>query len=176
VTPSVVNHSLRLFAAWQAIANLPAGFDPSYTDSMAVWLKGQGPQFSIGSGQVGTDKVSLEVCEFVDPFGQKTYVAPKPNYSVDRYSAAFSMCRKLNLLKTGCSDGSQCQPCQVSDGACAAPGICGDKTACRGETWYTKASGAEKDKLLQQMKSEIEVLDYLRQLYSVYGNIGAGTN
>lgn len=176
VTPSVVNHSLRLFAAWQAIANLPAGFDPSYTDSMAVWLKGQGPQFTIGSGQVGTDKVSLEVCEFLDPFGQKTYVAPKPNYSVDRYSAAFSMCRKLNLLKTGCADGSQCQPCQVSDGACAAPGICGDKTACRGETWYTKASGAEKDKLLQQMKSEIEVLDYLRQLYSVYGNIGAGTN
>jgi hypothetical protein len=175
VMPSVLNHSLRLFAAWQAIANLPAGFDPSYTDSMAVWLKGHNPQFNVGSGKIGGKDVKVEVCEFEDPFGYKTYVAPKPNYSVDRYSAAYAMCRKLNTLKSGCADGSVCQPCAADSPGCSV-GTCADKTPCRGETWLTKATGVDKEQLQQSMKGEIEVLDYLRSLYDIYGSIGAGTN
>ncbi len=173
VAPSVINHGLRLFAAWQAIANLPAGFDSSYTDAMAVWLKGHGPQFTIGTGKMDGKDVVLDICEFEDPFGKKTYVAARPNYTVNRYSAAFALCKKLNLLKTGCGDGSQCQPCAAGDTACSGQGMCNDKQPCRGEQWWTKAQGAEKETLTQQMKLEIEVLDHLRELYSIYGSIGA---
>jgi hypothetical protein len=48
VEPSITNLSLRLFAGWQAIANLPAGFDPSFTDSMAIWLKGSMHEHAFG--------------------------------------------------------------------------------------------------------------------------------
>lgn len=173
VAPSVINHGLRLFAAWQAIANLPAGFDPSYTDAMAVWIKGHGEQFTLGTGKIDGKDIAQSVCEFEDPFGKKVYVAPRPNYSVSRYSPAFAMCKKLNLLKTGCSDGSQCQPCAAGDKTCTT-GTCMDATPCRGDTWWTKATGADKEAVTQQIKQEIEVLDYLRELYQVYGNIGAG--
>jgi len=174
VAPSVINHGLRMFAAWQAIANLPAGFDSSYSDAMAVWLKGHGPEFKLGTAKLDGKDITLDVCEFEDPFGKKTYIAARPNYSANRYSAAFAMCRKLNTLKTGCQDGSQCQPCAAGDKACSGAGVCADKQPCRGDTWWVKAEGAVKEQLGQQLKSEIEVLDDLRELYSFYGSIGAG--
>ncbi|MSQ81554.1 MAG: hypothetical protein EXR77_01385 [Myxococcales bacterium] len=173
VAPSVINHGLRLFAAWQSIANLPAGFDPSYTDAMAVWIKGHGEQFTLGKAKVDNKEVVIATCEFEDPFGKKTYVAPRPNYSVSRYSPAFTVCKKLNMLKTGCADGSQCQPCNAGDSGCAT-GTCTDSSSCRGDTWWTKAQGADKEMMSQQMKQEIEILDRLRELYALYGSIGSG--
>lgn len=163
VQPSILNHSLRIFAAWQAIANLPAGFDPSYTDAMAVWLKGNGNQYDLSGGQIGSGNVAIEACEFADPFGKKSYVAPRPNYSKVRYSPAYAMCRKLNTWATGCADGSTCQA-----------GKCADATTCSTAPNLQTATGADKDRLIGDMKNEIEVLDYLRQLYAIYGAIGAG--
>ncbi|MFZ4579224.1 MAG: zinc-dependent metalloprotease [Myxococcota bacterium] len=167
VEPSILNHSLRLFAAWQAIANLPAGFDPTFTDSMAIWLKGNGQQYDLGKTIVNGVEVKVDVVEFVDPFGKKTYVAPKPNYDAERYSPTHRMLEKLNLLKTGCADGSVCA---------AAPDtgspICANGSSCATGTWWTKATGAEKEKIANEMKTEIEVIDYFRELFAVYGSIG----
>lgn len=162
VEPSVMTHSLRLFAAWQAIANLPAGFDPSFTDSMAVWFKGNGLQFTIGEPTINGKPTKVEFVEFEDPFGKKTYVAPKPNYSANRYSPTFRMLQRLNLLKSGCEDGSTCTAAQCSSGkACA-------------DMYLTKANGAQKVALQAAMQKEIEIVDYFRQLYATYGNIGVG--
>ena len=160
VAPSIINQSLRLLGAWQAIANLPAGFDPEFTDSMALWLKGNGSQFEIGSTTIGSNGVKIEQVEFDDPFGKKTYVAIKPNYDADRYSPTFRMLQRLNLLKTGCSGGEDC----------GATGVCKTGTQCT-KTWYTKATGAEKDAIGLAIKKEIDTLDLFRMLYDKYGNI-----
>ncbi len=162
VQPSITNLTLRLQAAWQAVANLPAGFDPSYTDSMAVWLKGNGLQYAIGTGQIGGTAAPVQVVEFEDPFGLKTYVAPKPNYDADRYAPTYRMLQRLNSWKTGCKDGLAC-----------GAGSCADGSACATPAWAT-ATGAAQDAIAAQMKSEIEIVDYLRQLYALYGAIGAG--
>lgn len=143
VAPSISNHSLRMFTAWQAIANLPAGFDPSFTDSMAVWLKGSKNEYDFGSAPGGADAFPapvVDVAEFEDPWGQKTYVAPRPNYSTDYFSPTYYMVEKLNTMKA---------------------------------QWQA-ASGAEKIELEAAMKKELEVLDYFRNLYSIYGSIGTG--
>ncbi len=162
VQPSITNLTLRLQAAWQAVANLPAGFDPSYTDSMAVWLKGNGLQYTIGTGQIGGKDATVQLVEFEDPFGKKTYVAPKPNYDADRYSPTYRMLQRLNAWKTGCTDGTAC-----------AGGLCTDGTGCAPQSLAT-TTGAAHDAIAAQMKAEIEVVDYMRQLYALYGAIGAG--
>lgn len=162
VQPSINNLTLRLQAAWQAVANLPAGFDPSYTDSMAVWLKGNGLQFQIGQTQVGGSDAPLQFVEFADPFGQKTYVAPKPNYDADRYSPTYRMLERLNTWKTGCPDGAAC-----------AGNLCSNGNACAA-SHLGNTTGAEQSAIAQAMKTEIEIVDYMRQLYAIYGAIGAG--
>ncbi|MSP91787.1 MAG: hypothetical protein EXR79_08305 [Myxococcales bacterium] len=160
VVPSVMNPSLRLMASVEAIANLPAGFDPSYTDSMAVWLKGSGGQYTFGQGKVGGAETKLEVAEFEDPWGKKTYVAPKPNYTSDQYSPTYETLRKLNKLKSGCASGSTCQD-----------GLCSDGVACA-KTWLSKATGAEREVIANTIKKEMELVDQFRNLYGIYGSIG----
>ena len=147
VPPSINNLSLRLFAAWQAIANLPAGFDPSYTDGMAIWLKGDKLAHDFGkcakfgecTGSDGASGIEIvDSVEFEDPWGKKTYVAPRVNYNKDYFSPTYFMLSRLNDLKS---------------------------------KWLV-AQGAEKEKLASQMQSELEIVDYFRLLYKVYGSIG----
>lgn len=146
VAPSINSLSLRLFAAWQAISNLPAGFDPSFTDSMAIWIKGSSHEFEFGTctkfgvcgdGSAGAQPV-VDWAEFEDPWGKKTYIAPRVNYNKDYFSPTYHMLTKLGELKG---------------------------------KWQA-AEGAEKEAIAAQMKSELEVVDYFRLLYKVYGSIG----
>ncbi len=146
VAPSIDNLSLRLFAAWQAIANLPAGFDPSFTDSMAIWLKGDHHQYAFGScskfgtcdGANGAGTPVVDWAEFDDPWGKKTYVAPRVNYNKDYFSPTYYMLTRLNDLKS---------------------------------KWQV-AQGEEKEALAAEMHKELEVVDYFRLLFKVYGSIG----
>lgn len=151
VSPSINNLSIRLQAAWLAIANLPAGFDPSFTDSMAVWVKGSQHEHALGvcqkfgqcDGNSGPDggasgQQVVDVVEFKDPFGLKTYVAPRVNYNKEYFSPTYYVLTKLNGLKAK----------------------------------WAVAEGAEKDELADAMKQELEVVDYMRLLYRVYGAIG----
>ncbi len=150
VPPSINNLTLRLWAATMAIVNLPAGFDPSYTDGMAVWLKGSGGSHKFGtSGLVncgsatppngGGTPPAVCVDEYFDPIGKKTYVAPRPNYSQTFFSPTHYIVKKLNELK---------------------------------QQWQL-AKGTEKLKIYDRMKQELEILDYFRRLYALYGSIGA---
>ncbi|MCO4759885.1 MAG: zinc-dependent metalloprotease [Myxococcales bacterium] len=150
VAPSITNLSIRLQSAWMAIANLPAGFDPSFTDSVAVWVKGSKDEHEFGvcqnfgqcngGGQNGgsAGQQVIDVVEFKDPFGLKTYVAPRVNYNQDYFSPTYYILTKLNKLKG---------------------------------KWVT-AQGEDKAQLEEQMKQELEVVDYMRLLYRVYGAIG----
>ena len=167
VAPSIMNHGLRLFAAWQAIANLPAGFDPAFTDSMAIWLKGNGKQYDVGGGVIDGKPVVTKIVEYADPFGQKTYVAPRPNYDADRYSPTYRMLQKLNLMKTGCADGSTCSG---SDGAA----VCASGDKCGSVPSLANTTGAAQDAIAAEMKKETEIVDYFREMFKVYGSIGAG--
>ena len=72
------------------------------------------------------------------------------------------MLQRLNAWKTGCSDGVTC-----------ASGKCADGTACAAEA-LTSTDAAVRDRVTTAMKSEIEIVDYMRQLYAIYGAIGAG--
>lgn len=149
VSPSINNLSIRLQAAWMAIANLPAGFDPSFTDSVAVWIKGSKDEHDFGVctkfGQCDTTgtgasagQAIIDVVEFKDPFGKKTYVAPRVNYNKEYFSPTYYVLTKLNDLKAK----------------------------------WSVAQGAEKDVLEETMKQELEVIDYMRLLYRIYGAIG----
>ena len=149
VPGSINNLTLRLWAATLSIVNLPAGFDPSYTDGMAVWLKGSGHAHYFGSSQLascgsaapdnGNNPPAVCVDEYYDPVGKKTYVAPRPNYSKTFFSPTHYIVKRLNELKS---------------------------------QWQV-ATGAEKQQLHEEMKRELEILDYYRLLYKVFGSIGA---
>ncbi len=160
VQPSVLNHDVRILAALQAIANLPAGFDPEFTDSMALWLKGNGKGYDIGSTMVGSSQAVIDEVEYKDPFGSKTYLATRPNYDPTRYSPTYRLLQRLNTMTVGCSDGIAC-----------AAGKCTDGLACAGK-YYSSASGTEKAQLESAIRKELEILDYFRKLYGIYGNIG----
>jgi hypothetical protein len=163
VQPAILNAGMRLMSAYQAIANLPAGFDPSFTDAWTVWLDGQGNSHDFQDAKVAGGAEKLEVARFDDPWGKKTYVAPKPAYTADLYSPTYRVVRKLNLLKSGCEDGTAC-----------TNGTCGDGAACAGAKYLGNTSNGERDAIAKQMKSEIEVLDHYRHLYNLYGAIGLG--
>ena len=143
VAPSINNLTLRLWAATMAIVNLPAGFDPSYTDGMAVWLKGSAHSYEIGGStlvQCGSNP-NQAVCfeEYADPFGKKTYAVPRPNYNSNFFSPTFHIVKRLNELK---------------------------------QQWQV-AKGTKKAELADEMRKEVEILDYFRKLYNVFGSIGA---
>lgn len=96
IEPGLNNLSLKLQAAVFGLSNLPAGFDPSFTDSMAVFLEGQSNEYEInaaGGGQVTR-------VEFNDPFGGKTYVAYTPNYDTGRLAPAYEIVLRAQNTRT----------------------------------------------------------------------------
>ena len=70
--------------------SLPAGFDPSATDAMAVVLKGNHSEYELGAG--------VEWAEFTDPFSGKTFMALKPNYDASRIATAYELIQRGNEL------------------------------------------------------------------------------
>ncbi|MBM4389104.1 MAG: hypothetical protein FJ088_15300, partial [Deltaproteobacteria bacterium] len=88
VRPSLDSLSLKLYSALYGLAYLPASIDPSFIDSLAVCLKGNGNCYDLSSSS------GVEVVEFDDPFGGKTYLAWNTKYEADRYSAAFELVKK----------------------------------------------------------------------------------
>ena len=132
IEPGLNNLTMKLWASVLGLANLPSGFDPSFTDSMTVFLEGQGHEFDLIGGGAG-----VQVAKFHDPFGAKTYVAYVPNYDPARIAPAFTVVKEAQEMRV---------------------------------QWET-ATGAAKLDLEQQLKRRIEVLDVLRVLHSIYGNL-----
>ncbi len=132
VEPGLNNLSIKLNAATLGMANLPAGFDPSFTDSMTVFLKGSGEEFTLAKGDS-----AVKIGEFEDPWGKKTYMAYAPNYDDDRVPPAYTIIARANSLKTA----------------------------------WAAANGDEKTQLATKLKEQIQILDILRQLHVMYGNL-----
>jgi len=86
--------TMKLYASVFGLANLPAGFDPSFTDAMTIFLKGSGHEFDLASGANAVTKI-----EFDDPFGMKTYVAYAPNYDQGRLAVAYKLLLDAKNLK-----------------------------------------------------------------------------
>jgi hypothetical protein len=132
VEPGLNNLTLKLYSAVYGLANIPSGFDPSFTDSMAVFLKGSGHEYElVGAGG------GVKTQEFHDPFGGKTYMAYTPNYDTGRLPAAYKVVKDAQLLR---------------------------------EQWEA-ADGAEKIELTVRLKDKIQILDILRELHAIYGNL-----
>jgi hypothetical protein len=94
VEPGLNNLTMKLYASVFGLANLPAGFDPSFTDAMTIFLKGSGHEFDLASGANAVTKI-----EFDDPFGMKTYVAYAPNYDQGRLAVAYKLLLDAKNLK-----------------------------------------------------------------------------
>jgi hypothetical protein len=90
VRPSLDNLTMRALAAIYAMTSLPAGFDPSVTDALAVVYKGNHSEYDLAQG--------LEWAEFTDPFSGKTFLALKPQYDDDRAAPAYELIEKGNDL------------------------------------------------------------------------------
>ena len=73
IEPGLNNFTLKLYAAVYGLAFLPAGFDPRFIDSTAVYLEGEATQYS-------HDDPTIEEHRFIDPVGGKVYVAYSNNY------------------------------------------------------------------------------------------------
>ena len=84
------NLQMRAMAILAAVTSLPAGFDPSATDAMAVVLKGNHSEYELGAG--------VEWAEFTDPFSGKTFMALKPNYDASRIATAYELIQRGNTL------------------------------------------------------------------------------
>jgi len=95
VEPGLNNMTMKIYASTFGMANLPAGFDPSFTDAMTVFLKGSSTEFDLTSGGNAVTQI-----EFDDPFGMKTYIAYAPNYDEGRLAVAYKMLQDANNLKT----------------------------------------------------------------------------
>ena len=134
VEPGLNTLSMKLFASVYGLANLPAGFDPSFTDSMAVFIEGSGNEFDLVTGPGG-----VAASKFADPFGLKTYIAYEPGYdsAKQRLPAAARIVERANVLKAQ----------------------------------WKAAAGPEKERLAKQLKEQIEILDILRRLHTIYGNL-----
>ncbi|HIA05011.1 MAG TPA: hypothetical protein EYN66_24450, partial [Myxococcales bacterium] len=132
VEPGLNNLTLKLYSSVLGLANIPSGFDPSFIDSMAVFLKGSGKEYQlVGAGG------GVKTQEFHDPFGGKTYIAYTPNYDTGRLPAAYKVVKDAQLIR---------------------------------EQWE-EASGGEKIELAVRLKEKIQILDILRELHSIYGNL-----
>jgi hypothetical protein len=93
VAPSISDWTMKRYAAWYGLSYLPAGFDPTFTDAMAIHLEGNGSQFDTNSNVI---KVSYD-----DPFSGKTFVAYTNNYTYnDRepFAVGVHMIEKANTL------------------------------------------------------------------------------
>lgn len=92
VEPSIQNLTMKMYALLYGMAYLPASFDPSFLDSFAVCLKGNGNCHDVSPG--------FEVKEFTDPLTGQTYVAWVPQYQSDWYAPNVSLVEKGNALVT----------------------------------------------------------------------------
>jgi hypothetical protein len=92
VEPSIENMTLKLYTMLYGMAYLPASFDPSFLDSFALCMKGNGNCHDVSA--------AFTVKEFTDPFGGLTYVAWQPLYTTDWYSPNVSLIDKANALAT----------------------------------------------------------------------------
>lgn len=91
VSPSIATLSFKTLSAVVALATLPAGFDPSITDSMAVVLEGNASDYQLGAG--------MDWKKFTDPFSNKTYLAIVPRYDASRLAVAARIVDQANALK-----------------------------------------------------------------------------
>ena len=91
VAPSISTLSFKTLSAVVALATLPAGFDPSITDSMAVVLEGNASDYELGAG--------MDWKKFTDPFSYKTYLAIVPRYDSSRLAVAARIVDQANALK-----------------------------------------------------------------------------
>jgi hypothetical protein len=90
VRPSQDDLQMKALAIGYAVTSLPAGFDPSVTDSLAVVLEGNHSEYELGAG--------MEWVDFTDPFSGKTYLALKPNYDDSRIATAYTIVNRGNEL------------------------------------------------------------------------------
>ncbi len=94
IEPGIDDLNMRVWAGVLGMANLPAGFDPSFTDAMAVFIEGNGYEYDLSGG--GS---AVKTARFDDPFGGKTYVAYTPNYDSARLAPAYEIVQQANQLR-----------------------------------------------------------------------------
>jgi hypothetical protein len=74
VEPSLNTFTLKLLAAVYGLAYLPAGFDPRFIDSTAVYLEGEASLYT------HANEPGVTTHRFEDPIGGKVYIAFGNNY------------------------------------------------------------------------------------------------
>ncbi len=132
IEPGIDGLNMKVWAGVLGLANLPAGFDPSFIDAMAVFVEGSGHEFDLVKGGAG-----VKIAKFNDPFGSKTYVGYQPNYDAGRLAPAFTIIKEAQDLRTQ----------------------------------WESASGVARDELAAKMKQRIAILDVMRLMHSIYGNL-----
>jgi hypothetical protein len=75
VEPALNQFTLKLYAALLGLAYLPAGFDPTFIDRLAVFVDGEASLPTLTDGPFG-----IQEYRFEDPIGGKTYLAYSTNY------------------------------------------------------------------------------------------------
>ena len=85
IEASIDNLTLKDYAMLYGLAFLPASFDPSFLDSFALCLEGNGNCYDVNP------ESGIQKQYFADPFGGKTYVGWAPNYQTGWYAPNVSL-------------------------------------------------------------------------------------
>jgi len=149
VPNSIDNLTMQLYAAVYGLAYMPAGFDPSFIDSLAVTVKGSGSDFDHGD--------SVETVEFTDPFGHKTYVARVGQYDAD-------------VVEGETTDRFPWDDQQRVD---VAARVIADAQAAEDARQAALAADdtVEAARWAQVVHEKVQILDLLRTLNEIYGDI-----
>lgn len=152
-TPSVPNSidnlTMQLYAAVYGLSYMPAGFDPAFIDSLAVTIKGSGSDFTHGG--------TVETVEFTDPFGHKTYVARLNHYDADVVGGVVT----------------DRFPWDDQPRIDVSARIIADAQAAKDEWEAAKAAedDVEAARWARVVREKVQVLDLLRTLNEIYGDI-----
>ena len=127
---SLSNLTMKLYAAVYGLAYMPATFDPSFIDSLAITIKGNQSEYDLSD--------DVNAVTFTDPFGHKTYIAQTTNYGEGRVDAAAHIVAQANALV---------------------------------DAYEASGDANERLELASQIKEYVVLLDALRTLNEIYGDL-----
>ena len=96
VQSSIDTLSLKTYLLLFSYAYIPAGFDPSFMDSLFLCIKGNGSCYDLVEQDDDAGEFGVQTVEFTDPFSKKTFVAKTTNYDASRIDASYWLLTQAN--------------------------------------------------------------------------------
>ncbi len=153
VPASIGNTTMQIYAAVYGLAYLPAAFDPSFVEALHVMIEGHGSEHDIFDETEG----GVDVARFTDPFGHKTYIATTNRYEYDNPDTLPS---------------NSAEPERLVERLPVAYRVVTEAEQLRQRWEAAEVGSAERLELQGQLREKVQLLDLLRTLSELFGDLG----